>query len=324
MKNMSRRVSGAVSAQALSGDAGTAFRCTGTAVERTDAASENPEASSERTLYVSDLDGTLLDADSRLPAATAERLNRLIELGLPFTIATARSWSSASAILKDLRLTLPVVTYNGAFLVDPLNGRILESDTLSVEQVGHARQVFESHGASVLVYAFLDGRERVSWLAARENDGTRYYIDMRRGDPRLRRVDSEAELYAGDIFYLTAIGTADELEPLLGRFPESLGFSMTWQQELYREEYWLEVKRHDATKAHGVEKLKARTGLNRIVCFGDGVNDLPMFRIADWALAVENGNPALLAEADALIAPSAQGGVVEWLERNWEKAWKAE
>ena len=42
-------------------------------------------------LFVSDLDGTLLLPDGTLPKEYKERLNRLIDDGLQFTIATARN-----------------------------------------------------------------------------------------------------------------------------------------------------------------------------------------------------------------------------------------
>ena len=44
-----------------------------------------------KTLYVSDLDGTLLDRRDRLPGYTVRTLNALLQKGMLFTFATARS-----------------------------------------------------------------------------------------------------------------------------------------------------------------------------------------------------------------------------------------
>ena len=46
---------------------------------------------SGKMLYVSDLDGTLLNSDALLNEDVPERLNRLIDKGLCFTVATART-----------------------------------------------------------------------------------------------------------------------------------------------------------------------------------------------------------------------------------------
>ena len=43
------------------------------------------------TLYVSDLDGTLLGADSHLSVASCAMLNEAIAQGALFTVATART-----------------------------------------------------------------------------------------------------------------------------------------------------------------------------------------------------------------------------------------
>ena len=75
-----------------------------------------------KTLYVSDLDGTLLNREPRLSAYTAETLNLLIEEGLPFTYATARSVHSARIVAAGLQTRLPVITYNGVFFAGCANG----------------------------------------------------------------------------------------------------------------------------------------------------------------------------------------------------------
>lgn len=55
-----------------------------------------------RTLYVTDLDGTLMRGDKTISAFTVDTLNRLIEQGMLITYATARSFHSAWEITKDV------------------------------------------------------------------------------------------------------------------------------------------------------------------------------------------------------------------------------
>ena len=88
----------------------------------------------EDTLFVSDLDGTLLGDAPRIPDGAADMLRALIAEGLPFTVATARSWASTGKIVEGLGLCLPAVIYNGAHIVDPRTGELLHSCTLPPEQ----------------------------------------------------------------------------------------------------------------------------------------------------------------------------------------------
>ena len=71
-----------------------------------------------KTLYASDLDGTLLTKEERVSPYSCEKLNRMIENGLLFTFATARSVSSARNAVRGLDVTAPVILYNGGLVYD--------------------------------------------------------------------------------------------------------------------------------------------------------------------------------------------------------------
>ena len=74
-------------------------------------------------LYVSDLDGTLLRSDTSLSQYSKDTLNFLLDQGLLFTVASARSIATMRRLLAGLRLRLPVVEFNGAFVSDLASGR---------------------------------------------------------------------------------------------------------------------------------------------------------------------------------------------------------
>ena len=64
-----------------------------------------------KTLWVSDLDGTLLTLKERISEYSLEHLNGLIDGGLSFTYATARSLNSAAKACWGLRQELPVTAH---------------------------------------------------------------------------------------------------------------------------------------------------------------------------------------------------------------------
>lgn len=269
------------------------------------------------TLYVSDLDGTLLNPQAKLSGKTISILNALIEQRVYFSYATARSFSSASLVTAGLRLSLPVITYNGTFFVRPQDGHILEALTFDALQVDYIRSVMERHGASPLVYSLQDGMERVSWVREQENTGVKSYLQSRAGDRRLNGLSDEAGLYQGSVFYVTLIGTKEELEPLVSQFRDCTQFVCLFQREIYKEdEYWLEIMPAGATKAQGMERLKRMIGCDRVVCFGDGLNDIPMFEAADEAYAVGNAHVRLKEMAAAVIGTNQNDGVAEWMEKS--------
>ena len=266
-----------------------------------------------RTLYVSDLDGTLLGHDDRISARSLKILNSLIERGLAFTYATARSLRSAQAVTQGLQLCLPVIVYNGCMLVCPDDERAVYSLAFSQTQCARLRTIAEESAAPVLVYARIDGAERVSWISGKENNGLLHYLSNRKNDPRLRAVDCFDELFAGEPFYFTFIGEQAALRPCYDALRADRAFTCTFQQELYRPEYWFEVMPREATKANAARKLKQMLGFSRIVAFGDAVNDLSLFEAVDQAYAVDNAAAVLKSRADAVLAANDADGVALWL-----------
>ena len=57
---------------------------------------------SMHTLYVTDLDGTLLNSSDKISQYSIEIINGLVAKGMQFTYATARSLVSASMVAKGL------------------------------------------------------------------------------------------------------------------------------------------------------------------------------------------------------------------------------
>ena len=86
------------------------------------------------TLYVTDLDGTLLDAQGRLSRRSAASLSDLAARGVLVTCATARSWTSTSRVIGSV-LRQPAVVHNGAATVDPRTGHFIDCHYLAPDVV---------------------------------------------------------------------------------------------------------------------------------------------------------------------------------------------
>ncbi len=270
----------------------------------------------KKTLYVTDLDGTLLNRQDRVSPFSIRTINGLVEKGMLFTYATARSLVSASKVTEGLSTNIPIIAYNGTFIIQPSSGAVLSRETFSEEERRFVREILDRHRISPLVYALIGGIEKVSRIPRYENDGIRRYLSQRPGDRRFRTVDSKNALYEGDAFYYTCIGEKDELQPVFDLFSKDARYRCTMQQELYRPEYWCEIMPAAASKANAIRKLKDMWDCSRIVSFGDAVNDIPMFEISDESYAVANAVDELKAIATGIIGSNEDDGVAEWLLQN--------
>ena len=271
------------------------------------------------TLYVTDLDGTLLTTDGYISEKSLNIINGLINEGMHFTYATARSLISARKVTKGLRTDIPVIVYNGAFIMQADTGKVLYSSPFTDKERDDLNQLLRRTQAHPLIYSFIDESEKLSWDERYVNEGTAFYLSQRPNDPRLRPVQGDDALYQGDIFYYTCIGTESELNGIYEALKDDKRFHVTFQRELYRFEFWLEIMPIHATKAQAMEHLKQLWGCERTVAFGDAVNDIPMFQAADEAYAVDNAVPELKQYADKIIDDHDQDGVANWVLSHYKK-----
>ena len=270
-----------------------------------------------KTLYVSDLDGTLLRRDQTLSPFTIDTINALVERGMIFSYATARSLVTARQVTAGLATNLPVVIYNGSFVVESSTGKRLISGAF---EAGEARDILDdllSCGVYPIVYAFVDGVEKFSYVEDKQSRGARWFNDTRRGDVRDHPLTDAARLYAGEIFHLTCIDEPELLLPVYERYRDR--FECIYHKDIYSGEQWLEIQPRGAAKAEAILALKSLLECDRIVCFGDGKNDMSMFDIADECYAVANADDVLKAIATGVIGSNEQDGVAHFLRRVWDE-----
>jgi len=64
-----------------------------------------------------------------------------------------------------------------------------------------------------------------------------------------------------------------------------------------------------------VIKLKEKLECDRLVVFGDSINDLPMFEAADEAISVSNARPEILRAANRIIDSNENDAVAKYIEK---------
>lgn len=274
------------------------------------------------TLYISDLDGTLMASSGKLKPRTIDMLNRFVKKGVLFSYATARSIATASVIMHEVELEIPVITMNGVMLCDPKTKKRIVTNYISREMCENAMEFLTGIEEFPLVYKNKGDDEKVCYLKSKEKC-VRYYLNMRKGDKRLCACDTIEEVYSGDVFYITVINPKkDNLIKMNEFFSEVNGFDGNYQQDSYdTDDYWYEIFAKGASKAAAALKLKEITGADELVCFGDNKNDIPMLLAAERGYAVENAFEEVKAAACGIIHSNDNCGVTEFIERDITPVW---
>ena len=81
--------------------------------------------------------------------------------------------------------------------------------------------------------------------------------------------------------------------------------------------WYLDCTRAGVDKATGAYDFAKQVGidLNDLMVVGDGMNDIPMFRVAGIPIAIEDSETELLELAKATVADAEHDGLVEAIDR---------
>jgi Cof subfamily protein (haloacid dehalogenase superfamily) len=279
---------------------------------------ENPKD----LLYISDLDGTLLQENGRLPKSDIDRLNRLIDHGLNFTIATARNYDSVRPILEGLNLKLPVILFNGVYLTDFHSGHnVSESHFISTNVIDHLLELVLPQKIDPFIYTYGDVH-RVYYREA-HNPGSQAYVASLNSDPRLEQITQynipENERVSGFLLIDTHPVLQPVCQSLRQSFPEEINVYFAEDVSM-RGFHWLQSFHQHANKGRMVKQLADHLDwpLEKTVVFGDYVNDLEMFKVAGRAIAMANALPEVKDAAHEVIGSHQSGAVIDYLESlNW-------
>lgn len=268
-------------------------------------------------LYISDLDGTLLNCEQVISETSVKIINELIEKGVNFTIATARSYEASKKILEPLNLRLPMILNNGAFIYDPVSGENIAENYLPNDTVNFVLKNYYTNNISPLISAIdLNGDKKIYYRGI-FNEGQEIYINTRKkaGDKRLTKVDDFFELDDHKVINVFAIEKTGILDEAYDLFSKTIDACCHYTEEIYSKGFfWLEINNSNANKQHAAKLLKEYLKVDKLICFGDNLNDIPLFEIADEKYAVKNAYKELKDLATAIIDFNYEDAVAKFIQ----------
>ncbi|MEM6629438.1 MAG: HAD family hydrolase [Bacteroidota bacterium] len=281
-------------------------------------------------LYVSDLDGTLLHRNVSVSERTRRQLRELLEQGLLFTIATARSIVSIREILEGIPISLPVVGGNGAYLSDFKTGEHILFRDISSTLSQEIFQYLDHNDFPYFVSAVTNGEDRLFFDRISNEAGSLFLRErFRIGDPRLRYC---ANMGVKDLGKIITISVPERPEVCLS-IKNRLEAILPDQLEIHIYEdakpegwHWMSIHDKRATKANGISTIMEDYGFSpmELTVFGDNTNDLSMFQMAPRSVAVENARSQVKAFATHVIGHHESDSVINFIQEDWNKNQKGQ
>ena len=266
-------------------------------------------------LFITDLDGTLLRKDKSISKYSVHTLNELIKKGYKISIATARSLSSAKAILEPLNLNIPIVLNNGGFIFDPVANKNLVANYMSNKITETIVEKSLEKGLNPFVH-LEDNSINQLYYSGLFNHGEKDYYEsrMKAKDKRFKEVKAY-DFNNKKIITIFFIGKEKELTSMYNYLKENFS-SLQYHLflDVYSNYYWLEINHLNATKKNGINFLKKHLEIDKVTCFGDNLNDISMFEVCEETYAVENAHVKLKEIAMGIIDSNENDGVAKFIE----------
>jgi HAD superfamily hydrolase (TIGR01484 family) len=275
----------------------------------------------ERLLLV-DLDGTLLDARSRVLRENVAALDRARAAGFEIVVATGRSWLESRRVLEAIGPTELFIGAGGAILHESGSGRVILRRTVGDEIAARITECVLAHGhlAHLLQDGDAAGTDYLLVGDARIDPASEWWFRTHAVRVRRHPTPDGARPFDATVRVGT-VAVGDELEPLAAALNEELGPSIVLQ-------HWSAQTATEAigSRTHLLECFAAATnkwtmslevcalrgiGPEATVAVGDGLNDLNLIASAGFGIAMGNADPRVAAVARASVGHHDRGGFVE-------------
>ena len=265
------------------------------------------------TLYISDMDGTLLNPAGIVSEKSTKILTDLIDQGLHFTIATARTPLSALPLLSEIPVKDPMILMNGALCYDPEKKAFSDPivfEKVSLEKLAEAE---DASGMEGMLFSVDQGILTVNLGDVKSCMWDGYFSMEKVAHVQAIRQDvisaSAADLLQKGVVYGLYMDNEPTKLDILFEYLKGSGLILDYYKDKYTENRWcLEICSRNATKGNALNRLKQQ-GYDYLIGFGDSWNDVPLFQACDEGYAVANASDELKQLATAVILSNAEDGV---------------
>ena len=257
-------------------------------------------------LIASDMDGTLLNNEHKIPEKNVELIKYAQNNNIEFVVATGRAYYEALPALEENNIVCDVISFNGGVVYNK-NREIISITPLQIKDLYYTIGIFKSLDISYQLYT-----KNTVYTNSIETDiqaysdlirsiGSTPNVEHLRKEAKIRlqkghitEVDNiELHLNEEDNPPIKVIGISNDFEKLAKAqklLSENDNIAVTSSGKNN-----IEIMDKYATKGHALKQVAAahKISLKNTLAIGDNLNDESMLSIVEYSVAMENAMPQL-------------------------------
>lgn len=249
-------------------------------------------------LIIADLDGTLI-SKQQMSDSTKQTVQKLKEQGYLFTLATGRHKDATRRVAGELKVDLPVICTNGAFIYDFKTEKVIHQDTIDAISVKKVLDILNEQKSSYLLYttkSIVSNQTSKDKLAGRIGSFESLVV-------------SEEKLLDYLPLGLLKILIIENDDIKFKQLRDKLS-TLESVYVLSSQPSFIDVGNKVANKGRALEILSTYLGitLEEVLSIGDQENDLTMIQKAGIGVSMGDGEQALKEAADFITKPFIEDG----------------
>lgn len=260
-------------------------------------------------LIAADCDDTILNSSYTYSQRLKKAIQRYVDKGGKFVIATGRMTEGILDYCRDLGLHGEVITYQGAVTADIDSGKILDMNTISYEEAAKVAAYLENKGVYFHLYL---GDVFIVDKATERTIGYAEFckVTYREVHEKLSDFITHNEICP---LKLMAFVDPEDTFPLIHELSEHFSHYFIINSS---KNFMVEIVPNTVSKGFAVEKLAKKYNIKRqeVICIGDSGNDVSMLKYAGLSFAVSNGTKEAIDAADMIAPSNDEDGVAYVIE----------
>lgn len=272
-----------------------------------------------KQLFVTDMDGTLLNRDGKISRRSAEIISDLSRRGVLITVATARTPATVEPLMEHTLTLPPAIVMTGAAMWDRQTSTYIHQQFIEPESASIIIDICCRYGLhplsytihpSGIIHAYYHGlptRREQKFIEERS------HLALKKMHVITRPVVDRPPVYDNTVL-IFALGALDKVYPLADHLRQTAICSVSAYPDIFNHRLgYIEIFAPGVDKASAVLRLKEHLGADSVTVFGDNLNDLPMMAVADRSVAVGNALPEVRKAADIVIGNNETDSVARFI-----------
>lgn len=254
-------------------------------------------------LVLADLDGTLLDHKKQITRTTLKTCEKLKQANIEFSIVTGRNYHIVEDFVRELNITIPYVTNNGANIF--INDRCMYECSIDKTDYENIRTLLLREGIAFVAYA-----NQTVYVVGKHPSLDTFIVRLKE---KCSIVYTETAIVQQEIFKIVLVHND---ATYMMHIMEAI-HSLCKQTHCVRSEGEVyTITNENATKGIAVKQMMHMLAISpeETIAFGDNYNDISMFEVVEYDVCMGNALPQVKQQASYHTKRNDEDGVAYFLE----------